>query len=189
MPSDAFADRARSYEDGYFAQKDADVVAKLRGVFESKRTTEELSKTSGITNPEVLDRLLKLSLSGEMMTVFRLYPLVEIAWADGSFDKAESKAVLDAAVKHGASETGLSIKRLEEWLQKGPTPDARAAWRMFAAELCNVLTPDQLTAFRNDLLRDAKLVAEASGGVLGLFMTTSSGEHKVIEEITKALTK
>ncbi len=188
MPSDAFSDRARSYEEGYFRNKDADLVNRLRSVFEAKRTREELSKVSGITNEQVLDRLVNLSLSGEMLTVFRLYPLVEIAWADGSFDKAEAEAVIHAAVKLGVPRESQAIKRLEEWLHRGPNEDARAAWRLFAAELCKVLNPKELAAFREDLLKNAKAVAEASGGLLGVFFQVSSGEHRVLEAITTALT-
>lgn len=189
MPSDAFADRGRSYEAGYFASKDADLISRLRSVFEAKRTKDEIRKATGIQNEQVLDRLISLSLSGELMTVFRLYPLVEIAWADGTFDPAEAHAVLEAAVRHGVSRTGQTMKGLEEWLKRGPTEDGRAAWRMYAAELRSVLSADELHKFRDELLRDARSVAESSGGLLGMFFQVTGNEHKVMDAIKKALTK
>lgn len=188
MPSDAFADRARSFEEGYFRNKDAELVDKLRKVFETKRTKEEISKASGVTDDVVLERLMKANLRGQLMTVFKLYPLVEIAWADGSFDQQESDAVISAAVKLGIPKEGEAIARLHEWLQRGPNEDARAAWQMYAGELRKSLTPKELDTFRNDLLKTAQQVAESSGGILGMFFQVSSGEHKVLAAIKKALT-
>jgi len=188
MSHDAFAQRGSSNEEAYFRNKEAGLVERLRGVFEATRTKEELGKTSGITNDDVLERLVKLSVSGELLTVFRLYPLVEIAWADGAYDKAESAAAIAAAIKAGAPANGEAVKRLEVWLREGPTEDGRAAWKLFASELCKVLKPDELDTFRNDLLKHAREVAEASGGVLGVFFNVSSGEHRVLESIRKALT-
>lgn len=188
MSSDQFAARGRSLEEGYFRTKDADLVEKLRKVFETSRNKEELSKATGITNDEVLQRLVNLSIRGELLTAFKLYPLVEIVWADGSFDKAESEAVVSAAIKLGIPRDSESIKRLKDWLERGPTEDGRAAWRMFAAELRKTLNPKELATFRDDLLKYAHSVAEASGGIFGVFLQVSPEEKKVIEVIQKALT-
>jgi len=188
MASESFADRAQAYENSFFRNQDAAAVEKLRAVFAANRTKEELSRASGITNPEVLDRLTKLSVSGELFTAFRLFPLVEIAWADGALDPAEANAVVGAATNLGLPRDGMAIARLKEWLAQGPTQDGRAAWRMLAAELRQSLTPAELTAFRESLLKNAREVAEASGGVLGVLLRVSSDEHKVIKDIAKALT-
>jgi len=187
MSSDQFAARGRGIEEGYFKTKDADLVDKLRKVFETKRDKEGISKASGITNDEVLERLVNLSVKGEMLTAFKLYPLVEIVWADGSFDKAESEAVLSAATKLGVPPESDSIKRLKEWLERGPNEEGRAAWRMLASELKKTLNPQELATFRDDLLKYAHAVAEASGGLFGVFLQVSPEEKRVIEAIQKAL--
>ena len=92
--SNSFDARGQSFEEAYFRSKDAEMVDKLRKVFDEKRDKEELGKATGITNDEVLTRLMNINVRGEMLTVFNLYPLVEIAWADGSFDQAEGEAAL-----------------------------------------------------------------------------------------------
>ena len=53
MSHDAFAQRGSSNEEAYFRNKDAGLVDRLRSVFEAKRTKEELSKASGISNRKV----------------------------------------------------------------------------------------------------------------------------------------
>lgn len=185
---DAFHARGRSLEEAYFRTKDAELVEKLSRIFHAKLDKEALRAASGITNEEVLDRLIQANIRGELLTVFRLYPLVEMAWASGHCDKKEAEAVLNAAAKLGLPRDSDSIHRLEEWLARGPTPDGRAAWRMFAGELRRSLTAKELATFRHDLLVHAKDVAEASGGILGTFFQVSAKEHHVIEAIKKALT-
>jgi uncharacterized tellurite resistance protein B-like protein len=187
-PYDAFRAREQSLEEAYFRKKDAELVEKLRKVFETKRTKEELRKLTGITSEEVLDQLVSLEISGELLSAFRLYPLVEMAWADGAFDTKEARAVLNAAAQMGVPKDSQVMQRLEYWLHNGPREDARAAWRAYASELRKTLSPKELAEFREDLLKHAKEISEASGGILGMFFQVSPQEHRVIEEIRKALT-
>jgi len=185
--SSAFDDRGRALEEGYFHTRDAETIDKLKKVFQSKLDKEQIKAATGITNDEALDRLLKLNVRGELLTAFKLYPLVELAWADGSLDPKEADAVVYAATKLGLSRESEAMARLKQWLSQGPTPDGRTVWKMFAGELCKTLSPDELKAFRDHLVEQAKMVAESSGGILGTFLAVSGPEKKVIEAMTKAL--
>ena len=184
--SDAFQTRGQSFEEGYFRNKDAEIVDKLKQVFQTQVTRDSL-RAAGISNEQVIDRMVNLSLKGEMLAAFKLYPLVEVAWADGSVDKREIDAVLAAAVKVGIPHTGEAIARIKDWLHRGPNDDARAVWKMFATELRNNLSPAQLDEFRKDLVKFATNVAEASGGILGLIMKVDVREQRVIDTITRLL--
>ncbi len=183
---DAFEARGRSLEDSYFRTKDAETVDKLKKVFQAKLDRETLRK-AGLTNDAVIDRLLSVSVRGEMLTAFKLFPLVEIAWADGKVDQSEIDAVVAGAVAHGVSRDSDSFKALEDWLRRGPTDDGRTAWRMYAAELVRTLSPAELASFRNDLVALAKKVAGASGGVFGVFGQVSPQEQRAIDEIGRHL--
>lgn len=189
MAANAFEDRRNAFEEEYFKTKDASVMGKLKQVFEAKITKDELRKQAGITNEAVLDRLVTLNINGHLLTAFKLLPLVEIAWADGSVDKDEARIVHEAAIKSGVPAKGPAMERMEEWLHRGPTADGRKAWFMFAEELRKTLTPAEMDAFRTELLKYAHDVARASGGVLGLFGQISPGEKRVLDEVTQALTK
>ncbi len=186
--SSAFDERGRSFEEGYFRTKEAETVEKLRKIFETKKDKEELRKATGITNEQVLDRMIELNVRGEMLTAFKLFPLVEIAWADGTVDRAEADQVIEAAVKHGVPRESATIQHVREWLKRGPTPDGRAVWKMYAAELRKSLNKKELDSFRENLLKNAHKVAEASGGILSVFFPESAAEKKIIEEIKKDLT-
>lgn len=176
------------FEEEYFRTRDAELVAKLRQVFETRREKDELRAATGITSDEVLDRMMAASVRGEMLTAFKLYPLVEIAWADGSLDRKEADAAVNAAIKHGVAPDSPALARLKDWLARGPTQDARAAWYMYASELRKTLSPRELDTFRTDLLKTARQVAESSGGILGVYFTVSSGERHVMNKIAEALT-
>lgn len=184
---DAFQARGNAFEEAYFRKKDAELVEKLRAVFQTKHEREELKRITGITSDEVLDRLMAVEARGEMLTAFKLLPLVEIAWADGTCDKKEAEAVVNSAIRFGIPADSLALQRIKEWLQRGPDPEARKAWYMYAQELRKVLSPDQLKAFRDDLLSTARQIASLSGGILDAFFTVSRAEDTVLKKITEAL--
>jgi len=186
--TDAFDTRRAGFEAEYFHKKDAQLVEKLKSVFERKLGREELMQATGITNEEVLDRLLAVNARGELLLAFRLYPLVEVAWADGTVDPKEAKAVVDAALRFGVPAHGAAIEAIDDWLKRGPTQDGRAAWYAFAGELRKTLSREELDGFRKDLLGGAKAVAKASGGILGIAFEISPSEQRVLDAIAKALT-
>ncbi len=187
MCPDAFEDRRNAFEEGYFHTKDAETIDKLKKVFQSRMDKDQLRSATGIKSDEVLDRLIKLNVKGELLTAFKLYPLVELAWADGTLDPKEADAVIYAATKLGLKHESESMARLKHWLEQGPNEDGRAAWRMLAGELRKVLSPAELDAFRKDLLEQAKKVAESSGGILGTFLAVSGKEKEVLDAITRHL--
>ena len=184
---DAFDSRRASFEEAYFRKKDAELVEKLREVFQAKRDRESLRLITGITNDEVLDRLMAVQAKGEMLSAFKLLPLVEIAWADGVCDKREADAVIAAAIKAGIPADSVALERIKEWLDRGPNPEARKAWYMYAEELRKVLSPAELKTFREDLVETARHIAELSGGILSTFFNVSQSEKLVLKKMTDAL--
>lgn len=188
MSKDAFEARRKSFEEEYFRKKDAQLVDKLKAVFHKKIDKETIRQTTGITDERVLDNLVALNLSGEVMAAFKLFPLVEMAWADGDVDEREARAVLTAAEQDGIRRDSAAYSMLETALKNRPRPDARKAWYAYAKELRKVLNAQEIAEFRNDLLVFARRVAEASGGLLGVAFTVSVNEKKVLEAIERALT-
>jgi hypothetical protein len=184
---DAFEARRTGFEAEYFHNKDAVLIEKLRKVFQTRHDREELRRLTGITSEEVLDRLVAVQVKGEMLTAFKLLPLVEIAWADGKRDRREAEAVIAAAIEHGVSPESEALQRIREWLERGPNPEARKAWQMYAQELRKALSPEELKTFRDDLLHTAKQIAELSGGVLNMFFNLSHAEKAILQKITDEL--
>lgn len=188
MSKNAFESRRIAFEEEYFEKKDAQLVDKLKAIFHKKLDREALRRDTGITDEQVLDRLMALNVSGEMMSAFKLMPLLEVAWADGDVDEREAAAILKAAEQRGIVPGSAAHSMLENALRNPPRPDSRKAWYLYAEQLRKLLSPQELETFRNDLLQMTHTVAAASGGILNIAFTVSANEKRVLAAVEKALT-
>jgi hypothetical protein len=187
MAKDIFQQRETYLEEEYFRKKEFALLEKLKAVFQKKMDKEAIRKATGVTNEQLLDRLVEIQLNGEMMGAFELYPLVEIAWADGDLDESEARSVLAAGEKRGVAPGSRAYRMLEDRLHKGPDPELRKVWFAYAEELKKVLSPRELETFRNDLLERARGIVAATGHLERLLVDVG-GERKVIAAIERALT-
>ena len=183
--SDALHKRERALEEEFFAKKNQQLRDKLKATFEHELTREELKAATGLTDPQLLDRLIALQVRGETMAAFWLYPLVEVAWADGKLDRQERDAILAAAVAGGIAKGSPGYELLEATIADGPTEARRQVWFAYARDLAARLDPNERRAVREDLVRRARVVAEASGGVLGLHKV-SANEQRILDRIAEA---
>jgi hypothetical protein len=185
MTTGAMDRRRKALEEDFFAKKNQQLLDKLKETFDRDVTRESLRAATGIMDPAVLDRLIALRVSGETMAAFALYPLVEVAWADGKLDRAEHAAILAAAANAGVAKGSPAYQMLENRMAEGPIEAARKVWREYAQDLAGRLAPAERRLVREDLLKRARAVAEASGGVLG-FGKVSAKEQSVLDVITAA---
>src|SRR6185295_6495206 len=163
MAKDIFQQRETYFEEEYFRKKDFELIEKLKAVFQKAVDKESIRKAVGVTNEQVLDRLVAMQLDGELMGAFLLYPLIEIAWADGDLSESEAKSVLAACERQGVRPGSKAYRMLDDRLHKGPDPEARKIWFLYAEELKKVLSPRELETFRNDLLERARGIVAATG--------------------------
>ena len=187
MSDDIFRKREAYLEEEYFRKKEFELLEKLKAVFKKQQDKEALRKASGVTNEEVLDRMVEINASGEGLAAFQLYPLVELAWADGDLSEREAASVLMAGEKQGLRPGTRPYEMLETRLRKGPDPEARKIWFAYAEEMRKHLTPRELDTLRNDLLERARGVVAATGHLERLLIDIG-GERKVLAAIEKALT-
>jgi len=186
--SDAFERRRRSFEAEYFSRKEAHLVNKLKEIFEKKVDKESIRKRTGIKNERLLDALVSLNLSGDLLAAFNLLPLVEVAWADGAVDEREVRALMTALEQQGVLAGTAAHSRMEFAIKHGPDPEAKKLWYAYAEELKNTLSARELAEFRQDILDTARTVANVSGGLLNIAFTVSPNEQRVLDAVEKALT-
>ena len=185
MSEDGLHRRQKALEEEFFQRKNQQLRDKLRATFEQQVTREKLQAATGITDPQVLERLIALQVRGETMTAFALYPLVEVAWADGSLAQAERDAILAAAAAEGIQPGSPGYETLEAAMTDGPTEARRKVWFAYAKDLSARLDASERVRVRDELLRRARRVAEASGGVLGI-AKISAKEKQVLDAIAEA---
>jgi len=184
MSSDALKARGKALEDQFFQRESDRLLKKLKETFEQEVTAEKLKAATGITNPELLQKLIGLQVRGETMAAFWLTPLIEVAWADGKLDSRERALILEAALASGIPPSSPAHELLEDSLHHKPNTERRKVWRAYARDLANRLDSNERRITREDLLRRTRKVAEASGGILGLGKI-SADEQKVLDAIAE----
>jgi uncharacterized tellurite resistance protein B-like protein len=186
MSIEALEKRGKALEEEFFKKQNQKLVDKLRATLEQKQTREELEQLTGIHDAAVLDTLIAMNLDKSTFAAFGLYPLVEVAWADGQVDEKERAAFIAAAAEHGITPGSFAHSTLEEFIKSTPREDARKAWYAWAAELNGKLDAGERRKVREGLLKRARAVAEASGGFLGLGNKISASEQRVLDAIANA---
>jgi len=179
-------DRGRDLEDEFFRREDQRLIERLNELKAVETTREALAKATGITKPAVLDRLMALGIRAETVTALLMVPLVEVAWADGTLDAKERRAILDRAGDSGVARGSAEYALLEAWLDRRPDPKLLTAWTHLVQGMCEQLGPDEAARLKAGLLERARAVAGASGGVFGIGSKVSNIEAAVLAQLEAA---
>lgn len=180
-----FQARAKTLEDAFFLQQDKILMEQFHRLEAMKQSKETLSKVSGITNPDILERLVELDIHPDLMASLALVPLVEVAWADGAVDAAEKEAILKAEGQFFTKDSP-DMAVLKQWMEHKPDRQLLEAWKEYIKGLCEQLTPHQKAALKAEVIGHARQVAEAAGGFLGLGSKISKAEQNLLKELEAA---
>jgi hypothetical protein len=90
MAHDSFDDRRKALEEQFFQQHDKELVQKLKDAAEKQHSREEIARLTGISNDQVLNSLAELKVGGAATLVMSLFPIIEVAWADGKRSSASA---------------------------------------------------------------------------------------------------
>jgi len=186
MKDEIFGERGRALEEEFFRRQDEKLRAQLRQQEGKRQEKEALAQASGISNDEVLAKLLALGIHARTLAPLALVPLIEVAWADGHMADRERAAILSAAKAAGVDETSPGYGLLGSWLSQRPDPGLRDLWRHYAQSVCEALDPAARETLKAEILGRARRVAEAAGGFLGLGSKVSAAEEETLTDLAKA---
>ncbi len=172
----------RPLEEEYFKREDARRLAKL-GAANPPR--DPLGAALDVQDPMVAKRLLELGISAELIPVLRLFPLFAVAWSDGRLDPPEVDKLLSEAEAAGITEPSSAHELIKSWIRNKPDGDFEESWKIYARSLSAELGERVTNAIRDSLLRRARTVAEASGGLLG-FGAVSRCEQRTLDALGEA---
>ena len=181
-------DREKALEDMFFQKHNEQLKQKLREKQNRDKLEAELSRIKVFANEATLDRMIELGLNVDTWAAVSLVPLVEVAWADGSVEEKERKAVLAAAEANGLLPGSPSHQLLLSWLETKPDSDLLETWAGYVRQFCAELPPGEQHALRDELIGRARNVAEAAGGFLGLGNKVSAAEEAVLGKLSAAFT-
>ncbi len=177
---------AKNMEDAFFARENAQLLERLRREAREKERREALAAVLTVRDEGLIDALIGLDLYPETVVAFGLVPMVEVAWADGEISPKERKAILEAAARSGVEKGSTTFELLENWLQRKPGPELLRTWKHYVSAIGAQLEPDNQTALKDRVLGQARAVAEAAGGILGLGFKVSASEEKVLKDLEAA---
>jgi len=183
--SEALRERGKALEDEFFRREDKQLLARLQELRKAELNREALAKASGITKPEVLDRLLKLGIQAQTLAALSIVPLIEVAWADGQLDAKERRAVLEHAGAAGITSGSPAYGLLEAWLEHRPSQQLLDAWRELVRAIREQIGADEAERLKAEIVERARVVARASGGVLGLGSKVSSAEAAMLASLER----
>lgn len=186
MDPTLFGDRRRAFEDEFFRRQDAELTARRRAEDARHNARAALAAASRITDEALLDRLVDMGITSETLIALSLVPVIDVAWADGRIDVREKRAIMDAASAAGLAPDGSGARMVSVCLAKRPSPELRAAWRQYIASVCATLTIAERRALRDEIVRQGRVVAEATGGFKGLLSRVSGEEAAVLDDIARA---
>ncbi|PAY18305.1 hypothetical protein CKO51_16960 [Rhodopirellula sp. SM50] len=178
--------RGQALEDQYFQRVDQELLKKLREKSERAERLAELTKATGVRDEQVANHLIEAGFDASNIAAMTLTPIVFVAWASGSVTPEERKGVMSAALRRGVSSNPLAFRLLEQWLQRRPPREMWHLWKEYAAAVHQDLPADSANKLRARLLEQAKEVAMASGGVLGVEKICPA-EQRVLDEIESTL--
>lgn len=181
--ADSLHERAEALENGFFANRDQELLAKLRDEMKAEETRDALSAAIGIEDKETLDALMEHKIDPKTLLVIGLIPMVAVAWSDGVLESAERDAIAKAADGLGVKDGSASFELLQSWLASKPGDELLDAWKGYITALAGTLDETALGKIRDQVIGRAESAAEAAGGFLGLGNKISESEQRVIDDL------
>jgi len=179
--------RGKTLEASFFARENARLCEKLREEAARVSRREALIAASGISDPAILDDLEELDVCAETVIALTLVPLIRVAWADGKIQDREREAIVRVAEDKGIVQGSTAHDLLESWLQTEPGDDVVASWTSCTQALIDRMHDEARASLRGRLLGNARAVAEAARGLLGLGAKVSAAEAAVLEDLERTL--
>lgn len=186
MATDSFEDRRKALEEQFFQQHEKALVQKMKDAAQKTASKEEIQKLTGIANEQVLEALSALKMGGAATLVMALYPIIEVAWADGKIDPSERKVILDLSKSIGLESESPAYEYLAKWLDEKPELSWFGLWADYVQALTAKMSAEDKALLRATVVGRARVVAEASGGFMGLAFRVSGAERAVLEKLEKA---
>lgn len=185
---DAFKTREQAFEHQFFHAVDRQLLEQMHDQLQTVDDRAGLQAATGIANTALLDELLAAGVDEATLVGFVLLPLAQVAWADGQVDDAERQVVLNTAIALGCNAESPGLQLLEQWLLEPPSSTLFDAWCQCGRQIVSRLSHISQTELQKTLLSRAGLVAEATGGILGM-RRVAAEERQVIQHMERVLRK
>ncbi|HUE74231.1 MAG TPA: hypothetical protein VMP01_25345 [Pirellulaceae bacterium] len=183
---DSLYDRGRALEEAFFAERDRQLMDKLKRKLSAEETERVLAAAVGIADEATLNALTKVEAGVPVLAAMALVPMVEVAWCDGDVSSKERDAIMNAAEDMEIAADSVPYDLLKGWLENRPGLGTIVAWKDYVRAICATLDPTAVFKLKQGVMGRAEKVAQAAGGILGMGNKVSAAERKCLDELTKA---
>ena len=170
----------------FFSELEQQIVQRIRTEASSDEGRKELLDRTGLHDEELLAELTRLGITADGVIALRLFPLVLVAWADGTVEDGERSAVMTQAVRLGIGQDSTAWILLHQWLMKRPPSVCVDAWRRYIHETFSHMSHVAQSHLIEHTEKQMMTVANASGGHLGIGKV-SKREHAIIRQIIQTM--
>ncbi len=181
-----FGSRERALEEAFFRKESDRLIEAMRAKKTREKEFEALSRSIGMSDPEIIDPLLDLGLRETNVTALVMAPLIAVAWADHKIESDERRLIDESADALGIEHSGEGGELLEIWLNHRPDESLLDAWVAYVHELRKVLGEEATRRLRDDLLARSKRIARSLKKSLLRGGGPTPAEVEVIERIEAA---
>lgn len=183
---DSIHDRGRALEEAFFAERDRQLLEKLKRRLTAEESERVLAAAIGISDNLTLKAVTKVEAGVQVLTALALLPLVEVAWSDGDVSSAERDAILKAAVELDVTADSVPYALLKGWLENRPAKGAVVAWKDYVRAICATLDSATVSKLKEGVIGRAEKIARAAGGFLGMGNKVSAAEQECLDGLAKA---
>jgi hypothetical protein len=177
--------RGKVLEEAFFYKVDRELIEMLSKRLQREEKIRLLANATGIGEQK---HFKTLADSGcELSTLHSLWvPLIFVAWADGNAEKMEKEAIVGILVSKGISQETMSRVIAHDWFRKKPPDELWEIWAQFSAATSASLTSSSHKEVSDEIVRLCRLVADASGGFMGLGKISKT-ETQAIDRVIHTL--
>ena len=173
-------------EESYHRTQDNILIAELRKKMENQARADALKTETSIEDDGLLNRLAELGITPDTLPVLHLVPLFDVAWADGEIQDGERVLLNEAAQAHGITD-GPARTLFDAMLEKPPETKLIAAATAFISSILHILPEDEAAAAKGNLVDLSVRVADACGGVFGLWGRIEDSERAALNRVAERL--
>jgi hypothetical protein len=180
--------RARTSEDEYFARRDRELIEAERRKAADAAELRRLGEALRLSDEELLVKLRAAGFGPSHVALVPLLPALEVAWSDGAVGKAEGELLKEQLRRYsdGQQPSAEAIAKLDDFLLTRPPDDVFDQARRAAQFAVSNAGEGERRELATRIMADARAVAEAGGGLLGLG-TVSTPERRALEALAAAL--
>ena len=148
---------------------------------------ERMAEASGISDREILADLQALGYTPDTVTLLRLAPVVEVAWAGGEITNGERAMILGTAATLNVQWESPAHFQLLDWIVCRPSSAFFEKSRRAVRSALRALPGNERAERQRDLITSCRNVAVASAETLGIGREICDAERRVIDQLALEL--